>query len=355
MLSLRKSLLVLVSSVAASLSPIMLPETMMAKAQESASVQAANEMLSWNQQYSAAYIELVSVFSTESMQDIYQIDFNDIDAVTAAFSKFNAEREAILAKAANMFNALEAPERWNFQRSLFDRREKAIYEACLNAYNSIDALQENVRDGSDFLPMFQLIQQGQTDEAVTILFTKQINASRAVVESENEQIKGFMLAIPEDNPNHQFQEIMLLGNNMALIERDFTNETVFDDETKAMRLKYASLMEKAIEDIPRLLATGRRNMGNTDRQLTQALTQRGISSEDRAFIERVMLAMKTFGETFDIEEKLLNNYKTTISTLRSDMSNSEREARIDENDLLFYQLIDQRVQISADRLNKMNQ
>jgi hypothetical protein len=328
---------------------------MIAKAQESASVQAANEMLAWNQQYSAAYIELVSIFSAESMQDIYQIDFNDIDAVTAAFSKFNAEREAILAKAANMFNALEAPERWNFERSLFDRRERAIYQACLNAYNNIDALQKNVRDGSDFLPMFQLIQQGRTDEALTTLFVKQINASRAVVESENEQLKGFMLAIPEDNPNHQFQEIMLLGNNMALIELDFTNETVFDDETKEMRLKYASLMEKAIEDIPRLLATGRRNMGNTDRQLKQTLNQRGISPGDKAFIERVMIAMKTFGNTFDVEEKLLNNYKTTISILRSEMSDTEREARIDENDLIFYQLVDERVQISTDRLNKMNQ
>lgn len=354
MLSIRKFLFLPLASFAISLSPIAYNVGVTAQAQESASVQAANEMLAWNQEYSAAYIQLVSIYNSEAMQALYAADYENLDEVVSVYSRYNAEREAILAKAARMFEALEAPERWNFQRSLFDRTERAIYQACLNAYQGIEALQANVREGSDFLPMMKLLEEGREDEAMNSLIEKQFKAARAVIESENEQLKGFLLAIPEDNPNHQFQRVMLLGNNMALVEVDLAAKGIIDVETEEMRLEHANLMEDAIKDIPKLLKIARSNQIKTNKNMNRLLKRRNISDGDKAFLNRVIGAMKTFDSTFEVEEKLLSNYRETISILRADIKDSEREALADANDLEFFELVDQRVSISTQRLQMMN-
>jgi len=326
-----------------------------AHARQDTTIDAAQEMLAWNQQYMLAYTELVSVFSTETMTSLYETDFNDISAMKRAYSRFNSQREAIINKATLMFSELPSPKRWDIQKGLIAPREKALFVAAKQQYEAIPETIQNIRDGSDFLPMINLIIEGKTDEAIQGFVDKQFTAGIALIESENKQVDSFLLAIPKDNPNYQFQKIVKLGNNFAIAKLELDKIELLEGASSSTRISHAEKMEMTIANIPTLITTGRKNLKSTRKEFSQLAQSGNGTPQERAFLQKVLKAMETFEQTFALETALYSNFHETLDLLRSDVSEDEFNAQSDIIDLKFFEIIDQRLQTMNERIALMQQ
>lgn len=355
LMKMPKAFHAIFSAIFLVLMPIGIGKSLSVEARQSSSINAATRMLEWNQKYNEAYVQLVEVYNTDSITSLYTVDYNDFDAVKSAYSHYNSQREAILAKASNMFSDLEPPQRWNFQKTLFDKTEKALFQACLKAYEGKDSLQADVREGSDFLPMINALEEGRHEEAVDGFIEKQFAANKALVKAENEQIDSFLLAIPNDHPNQQFQEIIQLGNELSLIELDLATIEMKEGLTNETRSNYAELMSKTIQPIPGLIMEGRINLSTLKDKLNTYLRSLSSDNLDRPFFERAVAAAESFDESFDIEQDIYENFQASVSVLLMDLKESDRTVKADALDLEFFALVDQRIKVSTERLNKMSQ
>lgn len=322
------------------------------KAYQSADIQidALQNMVAWNQEYLAANTELSSVYSSQTMAELYATDFNDLVALKRAYSRFNAEREVIISRATAMFDALEPPERWNIEKSLFDKTERALYNAAVKQYEDIPALLENMREGSDFLPMIELMEAGDYDEAINGFIDKQLTANEQIVISENKQIDGYLLAIPKNHPNYQIQEIFKAVNLFGLEELAWTRLDLTKGGSLAERQKFADRLEKTLKNIPALLKRSETNFERTLKQLEKAKSARGLSAKDKAFIERVHKATRSFKDSIEVEEKLYANALSTVKAFRSDLIDEAFDAETDKIDLEFFALVEQRTDLVTERL-----
>jgi hypothetical protein len=323
------------------------------EAKQSNQINALEKMLAWHQSYIAAYTELMSIYDSRSMAQLFATDINDIEATRAAFSKFNAEREVIIRKATTMFGAVEAPKRWNIQASLFDTRERAMFNAAVKQYEDIPSLLENIREGSDFLPMIKLLEAGQFDEAISGFVQKQLSANVQIVKAENKQIDGYLLALPKDHPNYQIQKIFKAFNLFGLEEIEWTRIELTEGADIEQRQIFADQMEKTIQNVPILIQRSKKNFDKTMKQLDKALSTKGLSSTDAAFIKRVKRATSSFKDSLVIEEKLYANAQSTLAAFRSDLIDEDFETKTEQIDLEFFDLVDSRVRLASERLALM--
>ncbi|RKQ69145.1 hypothetical protein DES40_1932 [Litorimonas taeanensis] len=321
-----------------------------AHARQTSQINSLNDMLAWHQQYLQAYTQILSVYNTGSISILYSIDYEDLDAVKRAFSHYNAEREAILSRGTALFDQLAPPQQWDVDRTLFNRQDKAYYVAALQKYNDIPDLLVNIREGSNFLPAIELIEQGKYEAASQTFIEKQIEANQALIVAENKQIDAYLAAIPKDHPNYQIQQIFKKGNHFALKELEWSRRDMIEFQSLEQRHEFAKEMKQTIEEVPSLIQLSRNNTLKTLETLKIASQSQSARKSDQELIKRVTKALQTFDESLDVEQKIYANQQATVVAHQSNLIDNEYTAVIDKIDLEFFVLIDERTRLADKRL-----
>jgi len=131
---MKQILLAGVLSFGAFVSPVLTPP-----AAAQTQMQSVKDMAGWMQEVTTIEIDLMKLFSADSMANIYSVlDSDDDEAIMRLGQQFEAERQAVLARARRQIDELSPPEKWNINRSLFSRQDQAIYSAAKNQFNALE-------------------------------------------------------------------------------------------------------------------------------------------------------------------------------------------------------------------------
>ena len=131
----------------------------------------------------------------------------------------------------------------------------------------------------------------------------QLKSAKKLIELENQQVDGYIAAIPKNSPNHQFQKIIKQINLITLAEMDVSYAWDYDLE---YRQDVGRKMRYQAEPVPGLIQSGRINTKNQVRELN-AIPLKNASSQEKVFIEKAIEITALFDQAFDVEDKILKN------------------------------------------------
>jgi len=310
-------------------------------------MESIQDMAVWMQSMTTIEVDLASLFSADSMSNLFAaIDSSDNSEIKRFGRQFEAERQVVLARARGQIAELEAPEKWNIDRSLFSRQDTAIYKAAKNQFDGLQEsyqLYENLtKSFSDILNNPENLDGAGLEELLIV----QHQAGVRMIELENRQIDGYILAIPKDNPNHQFQKIVKQFNLATIPELEIST---FENTLEERRI-FAKDMGRELGKIRPLILEGKRNAQTSLKNLERLSTQR-LSPENRIMVPISIELYKSFGETFEVETQMLNAMNASYELYLSDKSDEEIQSSIDENDLAFFRLVQERTKLMQQRLS----
>lgn len=323
-------------------------------AREDTTITAAQEMLAWQQQYMTIVTELSSIMSADNISFLYGLDYDDIDSVNLEFSEYDSKREKILSNVAQLKAKLPPPERWDIQKSLFDRTEKALFKAMKEQYKGLNSMIEDFEIASDFSVIMDEAISGNSETALHNVIIRQIDASERMIQAENSQVDAFLLAIPKNNPNHQFQQIVK-ATNLAGLQEARWSRLILQDGTIEDRQALGLEMKNHLKAVPDLIDTGRKNIKSSKRKFEALINNTRASSQQKQFFRQAIKALDTFEATFETEDRIFQNQRQTSNLMQTAFTDDEQEAEQDKIDLEFYELIDKRAAIMTDRLALMGQ
>ena len=108
-------------------------------------------------------------------------------------------------------------------------------------------------------------------------------------------------------------------------------------------------MRYQAEPVPGLIQSGRINTKNQVRELN-AIPLKNASSEEKVFIEKAIEIIALFDQAFDVEDKILKNLNSSAALYMSNASDDEIGGQIDEINVEFIRLVDERADLMQRRL-----
>jgi hypothetical protein len=309
--------------------------------------EAIQDMASWMQSAMTIQTDMMDLFSADAMSNMYSvINAEDVAAMQRFGQHFEAERQAVLARARLQIENLSPPEKWNINRSLFSNQDKAIYKAAQKQYQSLKETYSLFDTLTKSLSDILINPDGLDDTALESLVDVQYQASVRLIELENEQVDGYLDAIPKNNPNHQFQKIVKQFNLAAIPEMNITMLATDLNERQA----YAKAMGIELEKIRPLIRKGRKN-ATTEIKKIRRLEGQNMSAADRKMMPVIIKLYEGFNEAFAVEAKMLDAMRRSHKLYLSDKSDEEIEPYIEENDLIYFGLLETRAELMQYRLS----
>lgn len=309
-------------------------------------IESIQDMAEWMQSITTIQIDLTSLFSADAMTNMYSIlNAGDADEMQLLGQKFEAERQVVLARARRQIDELSPPEKWNIDRSLFSRQESAIYSAAKKQFNSLQETYSLFESLTETLSEI-LNDPDLDDDGIEQLLKVQHKASIRLIELENEQIDGYLAAIPRNNPNHQFQKIVKQFNLAAIRELKIT---LLDNEI-VNRHAHARALGSELKKIRPLILEGQKN-ARTQLNKMENLETQSLSASNRVMVPIVIKLYQNFEDAFEVEAKMLDTMQSSHKLYLSDKTDEEIEPFIDENDLNFFRLTETRAEYMQYRLS----
>ena len=310
-------------------------------------IESIQDMAGWMQSITTIQIDITSLFAADAMAEIFNtLDSGNDESIRLLGQQFEAERQVVLARARRQINELSPPERWDIDRSLFSRQEKAIFVAAKNQYNSLNETYALFETLTDSLSEILNNPDDLDEEGLLEVYMVQHKAGIRLIELENEQIDGYLVAIPESNPNHQFQKIVKQFNLATIPELKIS----LLDNQLTERHAYAEAFGEELDKIRPLLRRGQRNAQSQIKQL-EGLNPATLSSADKTMRPIVLKIYENFEEAIKVETQMLEAMERSYDLYTSEKSDEEIEPFIDENDLEFFHLSEKRAEYVQYRLS----
>jgi len=310
--------------------------------------ESIQDMANWMQEITTIQVDLSNLFSADAMTEMYSIlNTGDLDDMRRLGQQFESERQAVLARASHQIKAISPPEKWNFDNARFSKQETQIFQAAKKQYSSLNETYKLFDTLTETLSDILNNPEDFDDEALDELFAVQQQASIRLVELENEQIDGYLVAIPKDNPNHQFQKVVKQFNLASIPELKIS---ILDNELD-LRRAYAEDMKSELKTIGPLIQSGRKNMQTQLKQFRVLISRPGLSQADKNSLELVIGLYESFDDSFEVESKLLDALESSYELYITDKSDEEIEPFIDDNDLTYFSLIENRTELVQYRLS----
>ena len=329
------------------LSPV-LAHTTFAQSKTESSIAAVQDMAEWSQQALAIQTGMMDLFAPDLMEELFAVlDSENTDDIERYGQNYEAHRQVILARAKSQIDALPPPEKWNIDPNLFSKTEAGIFRATKKQYNAMDEMYSEFEIMSGALSDILINIESNNLNALEDINEIQVKSAVKLIELENQQIDGYIAAIPKDNPNYDFQKIVKQVNLVSLAEMGLSLDLNYNLED---RRRVGQNMRSQAEPIPDLIQSGRLKLKNQLREL-KSIPLEGSPSQERDFIENVIVAISSFDETFDIENKIFKNLDSSATLYLSNASDEEIEGQIDEIDLEFLRLIDERANLMQKRIS----
>jgi len=319
-----------------------------AQAQTDTTITAIQDMAEWSQQALNIQTGMMELFTPEMMEELISVLNNEnMEDIKRYGQNYEANRQVVLARAKSQIDALPAPEKWNIDPSLFSKIESGIYRATKKQYHAMGDMYAEFDTMSGALSNILINIESNDLNALENINEIQIKSAKKLIELENQQIDGYIAAIPKDNPNRDFQKIVKQGNLITLAELDLSLDLNYNLED---RKRIGQKMLSQAEPVSNLIQSGRLKLKNQLREL-KSIPLGNASSEDKLFINKVTEAIGSFDQSFDVEEKILKNLNSNATLYLSNASDKEIEDQIDSNTIEFLRLVDDRSNLMNKRLS----
>ena len=331
------------------LSPV-LAHSSFAQSKTESTISAIQDMATWSQQALAIQTGMMDLFSPDLMEELYAVlDSENTDEIERFGQNYEAQRQVVLARAKLQIDALPAPEKWDIDPSLFSKTESGLYRAAKKQYESMGEMYSEFTKMSGALTNVLVNYDSNDLDALESINEIQLKSAKKLIELENQQVDGYIAAIPKNSPNHQFQKIIKQINLITLAEMDVSYAWDYDLE---YRQDVGRKMRYQAEPVPGLIQSGRINTKNQVRELN-AIPLKNASSQEKVFIEKAIEITALFDQAFDVEDKILKNLNSSATLYMSNASDDEIEGQIDEINLEFIRLVDERADLMQRRLTML--
>jgi len=225
-------------------------------------LESIQDMAGWMQSVTQIQTDLTSLFSADALTQIYSvIDSGDEDAIRRLGQQFEAERQAVLARANLQISELSPPEKWKIDQSVFSRKDEIMFTATKKQYNS---LQETYS-----------------------LF---------------------------DTLTKSFSEI--LNNPENLDEDGISGLLSVQHRASVRRQKNGEAFGAELEKIKKLIRVGRKN-AQIELSRMEGYNIEKLGPSDKVMVPIAIQIFKNFDQAFDVEaemlEKMLSSYNLYIS------------------------------------------
>ena len=331
------------------LSPV-LAHSSFAQSKTESTISAIQDMATWSQQALAIQTGMMDLFTQDLMEELYAVlNSENADEIERFGQNYEAQRQVVLARAKLQIDALPAPEKWDIDPSLFSKTESGLYRAAKKQYESMGEMYSEFTKMSGALTNVLVNYDSNDLDALESINEIQLKSAKKLIELENQQVDGYIAAIPKNSPNHQFQKIIKQTNLIALAEMDVSYAWDYDLE---YRQDVGRKMRYQAEPVPGLIQSGRINTKNQVRELN-AIPLKNASSQEKVFIEKAIEITALFDQAFDVEDKILKNLNSSATLYMSNASDDEIEGQIDEINLEFIRLVDERADLMQRRLTML--
>ena len=331
------------------LSPV-LAHSSFAQSKTESTISAIQDMATWSQQALAIQTGMMDLFTQDLMEELYAVlNSENADEIERFGQNYEAQRQVVLARAKLQIDALPAPEKWDIDPSLFSKTESGLYRAAKKQYESMGEMYSEFTKMSGALTNVLVNYDSNDLDALESINEIQLKSAKKLIELENQQVDGYIAAIPKNSPNHQFQKIIKQINLITLAEMDVSYAWDYDLE---YRQDVGRKMRYQAEPVPGLIQSGRINTKNQVRELN-AIPLKNASSQEKVFIEKAIEITALFDQAFDVEDKILKNLNSSATLYMSNASDDEIEGQIDEINLEFIRLVDERADLMQRRLTML--
>ena len=331
------------------LSPV-LAHPSFAQSKTESTISAIQDMATWSQQALAIQTGMMDLFTQDLMEELYAVlNSENADEIERFGQNYEAQRQVVLARAKLQIDALPAPEKWDIDPSLFSKTESGLYRAAKKQYESMGEMYSEFTKMSGALTNVLVNYDSNDLDALESINEIQLKSAKKLIELENQQVDGYIAAIPKNSPNHQFQKIIKQINLITLAEMDVSYAWDYDLE---YRQDVGRKMRYQAEPVPGLIQSGRINTKNQVRELN-AIPLKNASSQEKVFIEKAIEITALFDQAFDVEDKILKNLNSSATLYMSNASDDEIEGQIDEINLEFIRLVDERADLMQRRLTML--
>ena len=331
------------------LSPV-LAHSSFAQSKTESTISAIQDMATWSQQALTIQTGMMDLFTQDLMEELYAVlNSENADEIERFGQNYEAQRQVVLARAKLQIDALPAPEKWDIDPSLFSKTESGLYRAAKKQYESMGEMYSEFTKMSGALTNVLVNYDSNDLDALESINEIQLKSAKKLIELENQQVDGYIAAIPKNSPNHQFQKIIKQINLITLAEMDVSYAWDYDLE---YRQDVGRKMRYQAEPVPGLIQSGRINTKNQVRELN-AIPLKNASSQEKVFIEKAIEITALFDQAFDVEDKILKNLNSSATLYMSNASDDEIEGQIDEINLEFIRLVDERADLMQRRLTML--
>ena len=331
------------------LSPV-LAHSSFAQSKTESTISAIQDMATWSQQALAIQTGMMDLFTQDLMEELYAVlNSENADEIERFGQNYEAQRQVVLARAKLQIDALPAPEKWDIDPSLFSKTESGLYRAAKKQYESMGEMYSEFTKMSGALTNVLVNYDSNDLDALESINEIQLKSAKKLIELENQQVDSYIAAIPKNSPNHQFQKIIKQINLITLAEMDVSYAWDYDLE---YRQDVGRKMRYQAEPVPGLIQSGRINTKNQVRELN-AIPLKNASSQEKVFIEKAIEITALFDQAFDVEDKILKNLNSSATLYMSNASDDEIEGQIDEINLEFIRLVDERADLMQRRLTML--
>ena len=346
---MRISLTSVFTGLCLALSPV-LAHPSFAQSKTESTISAIQDMATWSQQALAIQTGMMDLFTQDLMEELYAVlNSENADEIERFGQNYEAQRQVVLARAKLQIDALPAPEKWDIDPSLFSKTESGLYRAAKKQYESMGEMYSEFTKMSGALTNVLVNYDSNDLDALESINEIQLKSAKKLIELENQQVDGYIAAIPKNSPNHQFQKIIKQINLITLAEMDVSYAWDYDLE---YRQDVGRKMRYQAEPVPGLIQSGRINTKNQVRELN-AIPLKNASSQEKVFIEKAIEITALFDQAFDVEDKILKNLNSSATLYMSNASDDEIEGQIDEINLEFIRLVDERADLMQRRLTML--
>ena len=344
----------LIAAAAATLCLALAPAD--AQASESPQTRNLQDMLLWMQASNSIVEQAATALNSQPMQDILQIlsaEPLDEAALGEATQKLDARCETDFARARALYGELDAPRRWDIGGFRINSMERKVFRTAQLHYDTLpDSLQRMEGVCDVVVEMTSAMASGDAEGVDLNRMARELNVvARTVMQNENRVMSGMAGALGDDGPNHWFHLIMIDTNETVMRELDITDAYLSMGETDgymAERQRLGRVMLDATEERGQMIRRGRATIASTVAKLKSS-PRAGQSAEMLRMLDSAVEATSTFTATFDVEDAILDNQRSSARLYMSGQSEAEVDAGIAQNDIAFGELVLQRMALAQSR------
>ena len=325
-------------------------------ARADASIDAAQEMLAWMQESGAVVQELLPLMGDDLLGSLLaplSTEVIDPDALNMALDNYANARVGILSRTQARIDDLPAPEKWNFDRSLFSSQERGIYKATTQQYADLQDTYDAFESisGDMILGLRKLANDEEVD--FQTILGRVSETSIRVLLSENQVLEAFTASMPATSPNKNFHQVMLALNKATLVDMKLLGAYNPDVDPISVRQSYGRRMMMTLRDVPSLIESGRNKIQVQTKFYQDNLSSDKLTDKERKLLMALSPAIRTFEQSFDIEQRLYENDLRAATLYASDKSDAEIDPEIEANTLVSARLLEERMSTMMSRMSAM--